>query len=207
MKQQSKVWDRFAKRYAKSPVVDQDAYQKKLQITREYLRPDMEVLEFGCGTGSTAIAHAPYVRHIQAIDISPKMLAIARRKVDAKNINNITFAQSGIEDFSVADRSFDVVMGHSILHLVENREKVISMVHDLLKPGGIFVSSTVCMGGAYKILKVVLPVGGYLGLLPRLKFFSVKELADSIVGAGFEIEHQWQPGEKMVVFIVAKKAG
>ena len=61
MKQQSKVWDRFAKRYAKSPVADQDAYQKKLQITREYLRPDMEVLEFGCGTGSTAIAHAPYV--------------------------------------------------------------------------------------------------------------------------------------------------
>jgi len=207
MKQQSKVWDRFAKRYAKSPVADEDAYQKKLQVTREYLRPDMEVLEFGCGTGSTAIAQAPYVKHIQAVDISPKMLAIAQGKVDAKNINNITFALSGIEDFSVADRSFDVVMGHSILHLVEDKELVIAKVHDLLKPGGIFVSSTVCMGGANIILKFVLPIGGFLGLLPLFKFFSVKELADSIVDAGFEIEHQWQPGKGKSVFIVAKKSG
>ncbi|MGR3343052.1 MAG: class I SAM-dependent methyltransferase [Paracoccaceae bacterium] len=207
MKQQGKVWDRFAKRYARSPVADEDAYQKKLQVTREYLRPDMEVLEFGCGTGSTAVIHAPYVKHIQAIDISPKMLALAQGKVDAKIINNITFAQSGIEAFSVADRSFDVVMGHSILHLVADKEKVIAKVHDLLKPGGIFVSSTVCMGGAHIILRFVMPIGGFLGLLPLLKFFSVKELADSIIDAGFEIEHQWQPGKDKAVFIVAKKAG
>ena len=39
----------------------------------------MEVLEFGCGTGSTALTLAPNVRHIQATDVSPKMLEIARR--------------------------------------------------------------------------------------------------------------------------------
>ncbi len=53
----------------------------------------MEVLEFGCGTGTTAITHAPYVKHIRAIDISSNMIEIAQRKADAKNIKNVTFEQ------------------------------------------------------------------------------------------------------------------
>ena len=43
----------------------------------------MEVLEFGCGTGGTAIIHAPYVKHIRAIDISGNMIAIAKGKAEA----------------------------------------------------------------------------------------------------------------------------
>jgi cyclopropane fatty-acyl-phospholipid synthase-like methyltransferase len=49
----SKFWDRMAERYAKRPVANEDAYRKKLEVTRSYLEPDMQVLEFGCGTGST----------------------------------------------------------------------------------------------------------------------------------------------------------
>ncbi len=64
MDQSARFWDKIAERYSKRPIVDEAAYQKKLQVTREYFRPDMEVLEFGCGTGSTAITHAPYVKHI-----------------------------------------------------------------------------------------------------------------------------------------------
>ena len=208
MNQQSKVWDRFAKGYAKKPVADEDAYQNKLQVTRGYLRPDMEVLEFGCGTGSTAVTHAPHVKHIQAIDFSAKMLAIAQAKADAKNIRNISFIRSGIEEFTVPDQTFDVVMGHSILHLLDNKETVIAKVHDMLKPGGIFVSSTVCMGGKMMFMRVMLPIGYFLGLLPLVRFFTVKNLIDSIVGAaGFEIDHQWQPGDDNAVFIVAKKSG
>jgi len=207
MKQQSKVWDRFAKRYARSPVADEDAYQKKLQVTREYLRPDMEVLEFGCGTGSTAINHAPHVKHILAIDFSAKMLEIAQGKADAKNIRNVTFQQSGIEEFSAAGKTYDVVMGHSIMHLLDDKDKVIAKVHDLLKPGGFFVSSTTCMGGKMMIMRVILPIGRMLGLLPLVRFFSVAELRDSLTAAGFEIDHQWQAGEDKAVFIVAKKAG
>ena len=59
----SKFWDRMAKGYAKSPVKDQAAYEKKLEITRGCFPPDAEVLEFGCGTGSTALLHAPHVKH------------------------------------------------------------------------------------------------------------------------------------------------
>jgi ubiquinone/menaquinone biosynthesis C-methylase UbiE len=202
-----KVWDRFAKGYAKRPVANEDAYRKKLQLTRGYLRPDMEVFEFGCGTGSTAIAHAPYVKHILAIDFSAKMLDIARGKASAGNIENVTFEQSGIDEFSVADDTFDVVMGHSILHLLDNKEEVISKVHGMLKPGGVFVSSTICMASKLHPARAILPIGRLLGLLPLVRFFTVRELLDAMTGAGFEIDHRWQPGEKGAVFIVAKKAG
>ena len=84
----------------------------------------MEVLEFGCGTGSTAIIHAPYVKQIRAIDFSAKMIAIARKKADAEKITNISFEQLSIDDLSVDDQSFDMILGLSILHLLEDKEAV-----------------------------------------------------------------------------------
>ena len=88
MLQSEKFWDRIARRYSKQSIGDEESYQKKLEVTRQFLRPDMEILEFGCGTGSTAISHAPYVKHIRAIDISSKMIEIARDKMDAGDVKN-----------------------------------------------------------------------------------------------------------------------
>lgn len=207
MHQPSKFWDKIAERYAKKPVADEAAYQKKLQVTRDYLRPDMEVLEFGCGTGSTGIAHAPYVKHIRAIDISSKMIEIAQGKADADGVENVTFEQSTIDDLNVPDETFDAVMGHSVLHLLESKEDAIAKVHGMLKPGGDFVSSTACIGDFMKVFKVIAPIGEFLGLLPLVKVFTVKELEASLTDAGFEIDYQWQPGKGKGVFIVAKKAG
>ena len=46
MDKTAKFWDRVAKRYSKQPIADEASYQKKLQLTREYLKSDMEVAEF-----------------------------------------------------------------------------------------------------------------------------------------------------------------
>ncbi len=207
MPEPSKFWDRIAERYAKRPVADDAAYQKKLQVTRAYLRPEMDVLEFGCGTGSTAIAHAPLVKHIQAIDISAKMIEIAEAKAAAAKVTNVTFTQIGIDEFGAADQSFDAVLGLSILHLLENKDAAIAKVHKMLKPGGVFVTSTACLGDTMKFFKVIAPIGKRLGLFPLVKVFTTRELVDSLINAGFEIDHQWQPGKGKAVFIVAKKPG
>ncbi len=206
MAQSAKFWDRVAERYSKQPIADKSAYQKKLQITREYFQPDMEVLEFGCGTGSTAITHAPYVKHIQAIDISSKMIQIAQGKADTKNVDNVTFRRSTIDEFSVSDQTLDAVLGLSILHLLDNKEEVIAKVHKMLKPGGIFITSTACIGDTMmKYFKVIVPIGKLFGLMPLVKVFTTKELEDSFTDAGFEIGYQWQPGKGKAVFIVARK--
>ena len=201
----SKFWDRIANRYSKSPVGDEGSYQRKLQETREYFRADVEVLEFGCGTGSTAIAHASYVKHIQAIDFSAKMIEIARSKAEAANVENVSFLRSTIEELSADDRTWDAVLGLNILHLLENKEDVIAKVYQLLEPGGVFVTSTVCLGERMKFLKFIAPVGNLLGALPLLKVFGRDELEASLQGAGFEILRAWDHAKGAAVFIVAKK--
>ena len=205
MAQSAKFWDKVAERYAKRPLADEAAYQKKLQVTRKYFQPDMEVLEFGCGTGSTAITHAPYVKHILAIDISSKMIEIAQGKADAENLENVTFKRSTIDEFSWSGQGFDAVLGLSILHLLDNRDEVIAKLHKMLKPGGLFVTSTPCLGDTMKFFKVIAPIGKFFGLMPLVEVFTTKELADSLTDGGFEIDYQWRPGKGKALFIVAKK--
>ncbi len=207
MDQSTKFWDKIAESYSKQPIAEEATYQKKLQVTREYFQPDMEVLEFGCGTGSTAITHAPYVKYIHAIDLSSKMIEIAQNKADAEKVTNVTFEQSTIEEISVSDQTLDAVLGLSILHLLDNKEEVIAKVHRMLKPGGIFVTSTACIGDTMmRFLKFIVPIGKFFGLMPLVKVFTTKELEDSLTDADFEIDYQWQPGKGKAVFIVAKKA-
>ncbi len=206
MDQSAKFWNRIAKRYSKQPVANESAYQKKLKITRDFLQPDMELFEFGCGTGSTAIALASSVKHIQAIDVSSKMIEIAQGKADAENIENVTFECSSIDELSLPDGSLDVVLGHNVLHLLADKEEAIARVHTMLKPGGVFITSTACIADMKMLFRIIAPVGRFLKLFPLVRVFSVKELEESMSDARFEIVYQWHPDRNEAVFMVAKKA-
>ena len=202
----ARFWDRIAERYAKKPVADEASYQRKLRITRSYLRTDMELLEFGCGTGSTALALAPDVARITAIDISSKMVGIARRKAESSGVANVAFLRAAIDDFEAPTGGFDSVLGMSILHLLEDRDAVVAKVHGLLKPGGVFVTSTACIGDFMRSFKLIAPVGRFLGVLPLVKVFTAVDLENSLKEQGFRIAERWQPGKGKSVFIVAVKA-
>jgi ubiquinone/menaquinone biosynthesis C-methylase UbiE len=203
----SRFWDWTADRYARQPVADEEAYRTKLEVTRRYFRPDMEVLEFGCGTGSTAIAHAPFVRKIDAIDFSSRMIEIAREKAKAGGIANVTFAQADIMTLDTPAQSYDAVLGLNVLHLIANQDAVLARVFELLKPGGVFVTSTICMSDTL-IFKVIASVAGAVpfSLLPPLHAMTTAELMSSHARAGFQVEHSWLPRKRRPLFVVARKA-
>lgn len=205
MGQSTKFWDKIADRYLKQPIADVAAYEKKLQVTQEYFQPDMEVVEIGCGTGSTAIVHAPYVKHIRAIDFSANMIDIAQTRAAAQNIPNLTFEQSSIDELDIPDQTLDAVLGLSILHLLEDKEAVIAKVFDMLKPGGIFVTSTACLGDKMAWFRWIAPIDKFLGFFPLVKVFTVEDLVGNLTNAHFKIDHQWQPDKGKAVFIVAQK--
>lgn len=204
MKQAKAFWDSNAARYAKRPIRDENTYQKKLAITQKYFRPDSAVLEFGCGTGSTAIIHAPHAKSIVALDISDKMLEIAEQKARDAGIENILFQQGTLVTANLADESYDAVLGLNILHLLEDLDATLARVHGLLKPGGVFVSSTVLIGDINFLLRLVIPPMQMLGLAPYVNRFGKQVLVDKLIDAGFSIEREWQPG-KATIFIVARK--
>ncbi|VEP14739.1 conserved hypothetical protein [Hyella patelloides LEGE 07179] len=201
----TKFWDKIAEKYSKQPIADEASYQKKLKVTQDYFKPNMEVLELGCGTGGTAIIHAPYVKHIRAIDISANMIAIAKSKAEEQDIDNVTFEQLTIEELEAEANTYDVVLGLSILHLLENKEEAIAKVYQMLKPGGIFVTSTACIGDSMSWFKLIAPIGKALGFFPLVRVFTTQHLIESLTDGGFAIDYQWQPGKNKAVFIVAKK--
>jgi ubiquinone/menaquinone biosynthesis C-methylase UbiE len=202
------LWNFFAKGYAKSPVPDEASYQKKLTVTRTYFRPDSEVMEFGCGTGATAVSHASYVKHIVAYDVSEKMLEIARSRARDAGAANVAFERADIIDLDLPPSRFDVVMGHSILHLLKpkHRTAVLAKVHRVLKPGGVFISSTTCIADfPASVYKVLPPIMRVLPLMPPIQSLTRDELRGAITGAGLTIEHDWAPNEKSALFLVARK--
>ena len=206
MSDQAAFWDKWATRYSKQPIKDAKAYQHKLEQTQAYFRPEMNILEFGCGTGSTAIIHSPFVSQIKAIDISENMISIAKQKAKAESIGNIDFEVATLDSLTPQAQTFDMILGLSILHLLDDWQLALAKAHSLLKPGGIFVSSTPCMKHI-ALLRLLAPLGQFFGLIPQLSFFSDEELKASIVAAGFEIDYDWQPKQNAGLFIIAKKLG
>ncbi len=205
MDENARFWNRIAKKYSKRPVGDEAAYERKLEITRSFLTPETEVFEFGCGTGTTARRHAPYAKHILAIDISPAMLGIARTMAKAQGVGNVTFREAGIGSLKAPEASFDMVMAHSILHLLRDRDGAIAKSFRLLRPGGIFVSSTTCMADGFGFMRPILPLGRMLGFFPYVSIFSSDELRAAIEQVGFEIVEDWRPGKRKATFFVARK--
>jgi len=208
MSEPDKFWDKTAERYAKSPVSDEATYQKKLAETQGFFTPDMRILEFGCGTGTTAVRHAPHVQHIDAIDISENMLEIGRGKTREAGIENITFTRGTLTEFNAETSSLDAVLGLNVIHLLPDRQAVISEIARILKPGGIFASSTVCLGNSYlRFIRLAVPLGKLLGLMPDVFVLTEAELAGEVTDAGFAIERQWHHGKNgIAVFMVARKA-
>ncbi len=198
-------WDRIAERYARQPIANETEYQKKLQITRGYLKPAMRVLEFGCGTGSTALLHAPLVKHYTAIDLAPNMIKIANQKRARSALNNLEFKLGSLRDFSDRPQSFDAILGLNVLHLLEDKDQAIAQVYDLLTPGGVFISSTACLKQGLNPYRFIAPFLRFFNL-PAVKVFKPTQLEHSLEKAGFRLDYKWAPeATPLVYFLVAIK--
>ncbi len=203
--QNARFWDRIAPRYAAKPIADMDSYMRKLELTRSYLRPDMHVLELGCGTGGTALAHAPYVQHVTATDISPEMLKIAEERRLESGMDNVKFEVASIEDFVSAPERFDVVLMLSLLHLLDDPEAAIAKVHRLLKPGGLLVTSTACLGDNMRWFGPIAKVGAAFGLIPRLRIIAKSELRSMMQQRGFAAVDSFEQADGRTYFQIARR--
>lgn len=215
----AEFWDRIAPGYSRQPVADPASYARKLAATQALMRPDMTVLELGCGTGSTALAHAPHVARIDATDLSAAMIAIASEKARAAGVANVRFWQSSVKDFAMPERpvatlngeagdeaeGYDMVLALNLLHLVPDRAAALATIHRLLKPGGIFVSSTVCLADRMWFLRPVIAVMRWLGKAPHVSFAGEKDILREVAQAGFEAREYWTHGRAKSLFLVACK--
>jgi ubiquinone/menaquinone biosynthesis C-methylase UbiE len=205
MSDKAGFWDKRAEKYAQRPVADQESYNKKLEMTRSYFQNDSEVLEIGCGTGSTALAHAPYVKHVLATDISPAMIEIARGKAEAGQIDNVSFEVQACEGLEIRESSYDIILALNLLHLLEDPQAAVTAAWRGLKPGGVFVTSTACVGDMSWYFRVIARVGHFIGLIPLVRVFTLAQLLQSLIDAGFVVDQQWVPKKNAAAFVIARK--
>lgn len=200
-----RFWDKRAEKYAKSPIRDMPAYEITMERVSQYLGPEDRVLELGCGTGSTALKLAHLPKEIVATDISGKMIEIANRKIADGKIKNVSFERTERIKGDFADHSFDVVMGFNLFHLVKDPMAAFEDINRLLKPGGLFISKTPCLGGIFIYRAMILPMRA-LGIAPFVGFHTIQALDAMIEQSGFEIvETGNYPQKPPSHFVVARK--
>ncbi len=204
-------WDNVADKYAASPISDKDAYQYTLDRTRSYLRASDHVLELGSGTGSTALLLASSVDTYVATDISPKMLEIGQRNAQEQGIGNVEFVATDAGDAASEGAAYDAVLALNLLHLVPDLPAALANAHAMLKPGGHFISKTICLPEhgfplKFHAMRTALPIMRLLGKAPPVFFYRIDELEEAVQKAGFEIietgNHPAQPPSR---YIVARK--
>ena len=208
----ARFWNGMSRKYAASPVSDVPAYERTLERTRTHLRPGDTVLEFGCGTGTTAVSLAPSVARYVATDLAPAMLEIGRERAAEAKVGNISFEAGTPADDHWAEGGFDAVIAFNVLHLIKDRKGALAGVHRMLKPGGLFISKTPCVSDMGVVLGTVVraavPVMQMVGRAPSVFFFSTKTLEPEIEAAGFKfIERALlaSKGKDTRPFLVAKR--
>jgi 2-polyprenyl-3-methyl-5-hydroxy-6-metoxy-1,4-benzoquinol methylase len=180
-------WNFIAQNY------DDEMGEQTLAITRRHIAKTDKVLDYGCARGAYTVSLAENVREIHGIDISPKMIEFAKAKSQ-----DIKFDVASIFD---VDETYDVVLAFSILHLVDDIEKVIAKIDELLKPGGRFISVTACMKG-----QAGMRIAGFFTRLFRivsLNMFTVEEL-EELIARRFKIV-EIERFSSHVVLVVAEK--
>ena len=143
-------------------------------LSRIDFKPDMEIMDFGSGTGLLLEQIAPSVRSITAVDISQSM----NQQLEQKR-NSLPCELKIIEkDLTNSDlnRKFDGIISSMTLHHVDDLKSMFAKLHSMLKPGGFIALADLETenGSFHKEDTGVFHFG-----------FSDKELIDFATGSGF----------------------
>lgn len=108
-----------------------EAIQKAVPIS-----PDMEILDFGAGTGLLTLGLLPYVAHITAVDASDEMLRVLADKLRALGIGNVETRHCDIGKEPLPDAQYSLVVSSMVLHHIVDVPRTLSLLRRCLRPGG-----------------------------------------------------------------------
>jgi arsenite methyltransferase len=149
------------------------------------LKPGEVVVDLGCGGGLDVFLAAPKVGptgQAIGIDMTPEMLALARRNAAKAGLENVTFYEASIDALPLADASVDCVISNCVINLAPDKPAVFREIARILKPGGRIAISDIA-------LKQPLPdelrrdVMAYVGCIAGA--ISVDDYRDGLHAAGF----------------------
>lgn len=131
-------------------MVSREDYQGNILKTLNRIRPmqDVDVVEFGAGTGRLTRLLAPSVKSIRAFDEAQAMLDVAEKNLKKLNVNNYTLAVGDNRNLPADDNSADVTIeGWSFGHFQgwypdswqEETDTALAEMARILRPGGVAI--------------------------------------------------------------------
>ena len=147
----------------------QDRRWKERVVALSHARPGARALDLACGTGDITYALAARGASVIGVDITWRMLDLARRKSPSRGSIGPEFVAGDMMALPIATASVDVVTAGYGIRNVPVIEGALAEVSRVLKPGGVFVSldfdrpSNPLVRGVY--LAYLTAVGSLLGLV------------------------------------------
>jgi len=100
------------------------------------LRPDMQALDFGCGTGLVTLRLAPLVKAVTGADTSRGMLQVLQGKIDTQGLVNVRTLYLDPEVETSLTGSYDLIVSSMTLHHIADLAPLLAQFHTVLAPGG-----------------------------------------------------------------------
>jgi ubiquinone/menaquinone biosynthesis C-methylase UbiE/NAD-dependent dihydropyrimidine dehydrogenase PreA subunit len=141
-----KILERRPERYDMGINILSANHAKRIrrQIIQNYVKPDMDILDIGCGTGSLIIDAAKAGANATGVDISKGMLAVAQKRIAEHEFKDkITLHNAGIVEIDslFAENSFDLIVSTLVFSELYAEERALTLlqIRKLLKPEGTVV--------------------------------------------------------------------
>ncbi len=100
------------------------------------LRADLQVLDFGAGTGLVTLGLSPHVAHLTAMDTSREMLRMLDEKLKALKIANVQTSFCDIANAALPAAKFDLIVSSMVLHHLPDVPRALQHLRASLRPGG-----------------------------------------------------------------------
>jgi 2-polyprenyl-3-methyl-5-hydroxy-6-metoxy-1,4-benzoquinol methylase len=137
MSSDKRDFDAAAASWDEQPLRVQMANDVARAISREVaLNADMEVLDFGCGTGLLTLQLAPRVRSVTGVDSSRGMLNVLAAKIAQQKVANVRTMRLDLEAGDVLADTYDLIVSNMTLHHVREIGPLLGQFHQVLSPGG-----------------------------------------------------------------------
>jgi DNA-binding MarR family transcriptional regulator/SAM-dependent methyltransferase len=143
------------------------------------LKTGETVVDLGSGAGIDALIAARKVGpegSVIGVDMTPEMLAAARKNAEAAGAEQVDFRQGRLEDLPVDDASVDAVTSNCVINLVPDKSLVFNEIARVLRPGGRLVVSDIVLDGELPEAirdNVLAYVGCVAGAERREKYFEL----------------------------------
>jgi ubiquinone/menaquinone biosynthesis C-methylase UbiE/catechol 2,3-dioxygenase-like lactoylglutathione lyase family enzyme len=129
------MFGRTAEAYVASPThAAGDDLERLVELAAP--RDTDTALDVSTGGGHTALAIAPHVARVVASDLTPRMLAAARRFIQSRGMRNVEFVVADAERLPFLDESFDLVTVRIAPHHYADARAAVAEMARVLVPGG-----------------------------------------------------------------------